>query len=725
MVERRSKSWSALPVMAPVEKRLALVQRRRANDMWKSGKKERSVELLRKTRRAFPNDAQTALSLGTKLFQLGIRQEARAALIDCLELDPGNVKAFEYIRELEAEFPLTGSRRRALLNGIAESYDPSSPDWAAKLFFIAGWETEYQSVRTTIDGILARGSGMDFDIIRFLDMGEEQRRDALSAVLASDGRLPDLAPALLACEVIRGSITSADQILEARGAEGVPADILRLAGRREMRRKRWGNARKYLKAYLTQVESDGWATATLAKIDSMRDRVKRRGKTAVAPSQDFEFSSRVESRDFDLVGGRVRYFLHNSLPFDSAGYATRTHGLLTALNRHGWDAGGVTRFGYPFDKEGFDPTRRVGPDQIDGVLYQRLVNGVTLPVRKTPVQAFVNRYVESAEELVRTDKPAVLHGASNHWNGLAVAELGRRFDIPTVYEVRGLWELTRASREPGYELTRHYRERAAIEAKAANACDRVITITGALAEEMIDRGVPEDKITVVPNGVDTTRFTPLGRDEELGDRLGIRGRTVVGYVGSILDYEGIDDLVDVAERLVATRDDVVFLIVGDGAKFAEISARVEDANLRDSVILTGRVPHDEVAAYYSLIDICPFPRKPLPVCEAVSPLKPFEALAMGKVILGSNVAAIAEIIDDGVTGLLFEKGNKDSLQERLEKLLDESDLRVRVGQAGLEWVRGERDWLQLGARVDALYREMGVVPPTEGRHAGPPLSQGL
>jgi glycosyltransferase involved in cell wall biosynthesis len=486
-----------------------------------------------------------------------------------------------------------------------------------------------------------------------------------------------------------------------------------------------GNAKKYLKAYLSQVEDDGWATATLAKIEAVRNRVSNSAKGAPVVAQDFEFSPRASQREFEPEPGRVRYFLHNSLPFDSAGYATRTHGLLSALNKHGWDAGGVTRFGYPYDKDGFDPTEPVGTDVVDGVDYQRLVTGVTLPVRKTPVQTFVTRYVESAEELIRRDRPSVLHGASNHWNGLAVAELARRYDLPSVYEVRGLWELTRASREPGYEQTRHYRERAAIEAKAANACDRVITITGALADEMISRGVPEDKITVVPNGVDTSRFTPLERDEELADKLGIGGRTVVGYVGSVLDYEGIDDLVDVAERLLKRRDDVVFLIVGDGAKFADIAARVDEAGLGGSVILTGRVPHAEVSSYYSLIDICPFPRKPLPVCEAVSPLKPFEALAMGKAILGSDVAAIAEIIEDGVTGLLFEKGNLESLEQSVEKLLDNTALRESVERAGLEWVRRERDWLQLGGRVDRLYRELGVVPPTTGRTVQPSQTLGV
>jgi hypothetical protein len=203
VVERRPKAWAGLTSESPIEKRLASVQRRRANSKWEAGQKEASLRILRRARSQFPNDSLVALSLGTKLFQLKQTREARQALLACLENDPGNVRAFEFFRELEKEFPLSGSRRRALLDAMAETYDPGAPDWAAKLFFVAGSEKECPSVDAMMSEIRSRGTGMDGAIVRFLTMSEEERATAHRSVMERSAAA-DVAPALLACEVIRG-----------------------------------------------------------------------------------------------------------------------------------------------------------------------------------------------------------------------------------------------------------------------------------------------------------------------------------------------------------------------------------------------------------------------------------------------------------------------------------------------------------------------------------------
>src|SRR5690606_24655548 len=122
------------------------------------------------------------------------------------------------------------------------------------------------------------------------------------------------------------------------------------------------------------------------------------------------------------------------------------------------------------------------------------------------------------------------------------------------------------------------------------------------------------------------------------------------------------------------RSDFHVLLVGDGAELERFSARVKDEGLESVITFTGRVPHEDVERYYSLIDITPFPRLPLPVCEMVSPLKPFEAMAMGKAVLASGVAALAEIVAPGVTGFLHSKGDAESLRRGIERYLDEPEL---------------------------------------------------
>jgi glycosyltransferase involved in cell wall biosynthesis len=178
---------------------------------------------------------------------------------------------------------------------------------------------------------------------------------------------------------------------------------------------------------------------------------------------------------------------------------------------------------------------------------------------------------------------------------------------------------------------------------------------------------------------------------------------VIGYVGSFVDYEGLDDLVRAAAMMQAEGTDFRLLLVGDGTASEQVRDLIAATGLVDRTALPGRVPHEEVEGYYSLIDICPFPRKPLPVCEVVSPLKPFEALAMGKAVVASDVRALAEIVAHERTGLLFPKGNHEHLAASLTRLVQDPLLIKRLGRAGREWVIAERSWTRAGKLVVEVY----------------------
>src|SRR5699024_1994561 len=247
---------------------------------------------------------------------------------------------------------------------------------------------------------------------------------------------------------------------------------------------------------------------------------------------------------------------------------------------------------------------------------------------------------------------------------------------------------------------------ARMEADAAKAATHVFAITEALREEMIRRGVDGEKIQIIPNGVDTSRFTPIPKDEELATQLGVAGKTVIGYVGSVLDYEGIELMLEAAEVLNRTRQDFHVLIVGDGAELDRFKHHVEDVELEHVVTFTGRVPHEDVERYYSLIDITPFPRLPLPVCEMVSPLKPFEAMAMGKAVVASDVAALKEIVTPGLNGYLHVKGNADSLIEQLTLMLDDPEHTQQIGERARKWVVENRDWSLLAHDMCRTYSEL-------------------
>jgi len=398
---------------------------------------------------------------------------------------------------------------------------------------------------------------------------------------------------------------------------------------------------------------------------------------------------------------KVFYLLHNRLPYNSGGYATRTHGLLTNIARQGWDIHGVSRLGYPDDKIADADSKEF--DVVDGIVYHRLKKEGT-GLGKMPMTDYLQAYAEELLAFALEEKPAFIHAASNHMNGLVGNAVARALGIPSVYEVRGLWEITRISREPAWKDTDYFNLMVRLEAQAAKEADVVLTLTEALKEEMVSRGVPEEKIHIVPNGVTVERFLPRARDEILQKRLGLEEKCVIGYIGSVVAYEGLELLVDAVEILSSKElKPFAVLVVGDGAVLEEVQERVVQKELEPYFIFTGRVPHEEVESYYSLVDIAPFPRRAQPVCEMVSPLKPFEAMAMEKAVLSSNVAALAEIVKDGYNGLLFEKESVEDLAEKLALLIEDEVLRTTLGTEAKKWVEKERDWQGIAQKVSQVY----------------------
>lgn len=501
----------------------------------------------------------------------------------------------------------------------------------------------------------------------------------------------------------RGRRTRAIELIRELPDRAVPRWSLRLAIRRDLRSNKLPGARRLLAEYVRLEPGDGWAKAQNAKLN--KSTVPTNYQLA---RQGFPFPRKQKEPVYAPVQDRVFYLLHNSLPYHSAGYSTRTHGLLSGLRGQGWDVQGVTRLGYPYDMPKMAELGKISPvDVVDGVPYHRLSTTPGIE-KKSPITLYVERYAQALEAKARQERPAVLHGASNHWNGLATVATANRLGVPSIYEVRGLWEVTRGSRDFEWAKGGMYRFMARMEADAAANATHVLAITQALKNELISRGVDGEKITVVPNAVDSDRFTPQPRDAGLESELGFQGKTVIGYIGSVLDYEGLGLLIDAADRLRTTRDDFVVMIVGDGAELERFQGEVTSRGLGDIVRFLGRVPHEDVERYYSLVDIAPFPRLPLPVCEMVSPLKPFEALAMGKPIVASDVAALAEIVQPDVTGLLHRKGDVEDLTAKLAELLGRPDLRERLAQNGRAWVQENRQWSHMAARVSEIYAGLGA-----------------
>lgn len=395
----------------------------------------------------------------------------------------------------------------------------------------------------------------------------------------------------------------------------------------------------------------------------------------------------------------IAYVLHNSLPYASGGYATRGHGLATAIAKNGYDVNIITRPGFPLDTRKELTSSDVNDLQnIDGVAYHTI-----LEPRRDQLSTF--EYIQhAAEKLIEKFeiiKPSLVVGASNHLTALPALIAARKLGIPFIYEVRGFWEVTRVSREPEFEHTEWYKLICGFEALTASQADHVFTLTTPMAEELERRGVNKDRITILPNSCNPERFEPVSRNITLSTKLSIPTNVpVIGYIGTFVQYEGLDHLAEACGILKQKGVEFRLLVVGNentaGNDKGPITQKIMDVAVQygfdDWLIMPGRIPHDEVEAYYSLIDIAPFPRKPQPVTEMVSPMKPLEAAAMKKAIVVSSVRALTDMITDGQNGLVFEKGNIEDFAEKLFKLVNDDDLRIKLGKQARRWVEAERTW---------------------------------
>jgi PEP-CTERM/exosortase A-associated glycosyltransferase len=306
--------------------------------------------------------------------------------------------------------------------------------------------------------------------------------------------------------------------------------------------------------------------------------------------------------------------------------------------------------------------------------------------------------------VVRVIEPDILHAHSPALNGLAALQVGRRHGIPLVYEVRAFWEDAAVDHGTSREGGLRYRLTRALETHVLKGADAVTTICEGLRGDIIARGLPEQKVTVIPNSVALDRFPLLeGKDETLLEALGLQGKRVVGFIGSFYAYEGLPLLLEALPLILRQRQDVRLLLVGGGPQEETLRQLTTELGLGDKVVFTGRVSHDEVQRYYSLVDIFVYPRLSMRLTELVTPLKPLEAMAQGRLVVASDVGGHRELIEAGVTGELFPAGDAAGLGMAVLRLLgDEARWPQRLA-AGRDYVERVRNWRASAERYRPVY----------------------
>jgi PEP-CTERM/exosortase A-associated glycosyltransferase len=397
---------------------------------------------------------------------------------------------------------------------------------------------------------------------------------------------------------------------------------------------------------------------------------------------------------------KILHILDHSIPLHS-GYTFRTRAILEQQRALGWQTEHVTS------------AKHLGAEspweEVDGFrFYRTLDNGGILS--QLPVfnqLAIVNTLAKRVDEVIEEVKPDILHAHSPALNGLAALKAGRKHGLPVVYECRAFWEDAAVDHGTSSEGGLRYKISKALESYVFRNANAVTTICEGLRTDIILRGISADKVTVIPNAVDIERFT-FGEpaDEGLRGKLGLTGKVVLGFIGSFYAYEGLPLLLDAMPIMLKQNPDLRLLLVGGGPQEALIKDKAKALNLSEQVIFTGRVPHDEVQAYYNQVDAFVYPRLSMRLTELVTPLKPLEAMAQGRLVIASDVGGHKELIKDRKTGYLFKADDVNALAETVIELLNDKEKWPEMRKAGRAFVETERNWANSVSNYKSLYAKL-------------------
>ncbi len=406
---------------------------------------------------------------------------------------------------------------------------------------------------------------------------------------------------------------------------------------------------------------------------------------------------------------RILHILNLSIPMQ-CGYAFRTQSILEHQRAQGWRTAHVTSAKQEWNGK--------SEEIVDGLPFYRTPKPdgwlARLPVLNQT--AVIRTLAHRLNEVIEVERPDVLHAHSPALTGMAALKAGRKFGLPVVYECRAFWEDAAVDQGTSRENGLRYRMTRALETHVFRQADAVTTICEGLKNDIVSRGIPSEKVTIIPNAIDLEKFrADLVRDEPLARELGLEHAKVLGFIGSFFGYEGLSLLLDALPLVRDEFPEVKVLLVGGGEQDASLRQQIAAAGLADHVIMTGRVPYSEVDRYYSLVDLFVYPRLSMRLTELVTPLKPLEAMAQGRLVVASDIGGHRELIEHGETGWLFKAGDPRHLALAIKEVLASRARWEQIRHNARRYVELHRNWDIGMQRYQRVYQSVIGQPPSVAR----------
>jgi glycosyltransferase involved in cell wall biosynthesis len=380
-------------------------------------------------------------------------------------------------------------------------------------------------------------------------------------------------------------------------------------------------------------------------------------------------------------GAGLLYVAASALPYHTSGYTIRTHEIIRALILAGGRVHSLTRSGYPGDRLDRSCDARSNETKVGEVCYLH----VAKPANNRPVILYGLQAAPVIAAVAARHRVAVIHAASNHVNALPALLAARQLGIPFQYEMRGLWELTRVSRQPDFDGSQTYKQGLQLENLVARHADRLFVISGQLGRYVAEHwGIPAERIALLPNCVDPDRFAVAAPGEVEA--------CSIGYAGSLIGYEGLDTLIEALARLKESGVAVRVRIVGDGEARSSLESLVRRLEVEDCVQFMGRQTPDVAREVIRRCAVVCLPRKPYEVCRVVPPIKLVEALAMGKSVIVPDLPVFREELGENPAGWFFRAGDSADLAKVLGAALGNLDILRALGARAREYAVSQRCW---------------------------------
>ena len=394
---------------------------------------------------------------------------------------------------------------------------------------------------------------------------------------------------------------------------------------------------------------------------------------------------------------KILHVLDHSLPVFS-GYVFRTNYILKEQNKLGWQTAHVTSPKHP---------NPVATEEVhDDKTFYRTFSNFLIKLPAIGEWFLMRKLYHRLCEVIEKEQPNVLQAHSPALNGLAAIWAGKKYNLPVLYEQRGLWEDAAVSHGTTREGSLKYRLSRFLEYYVMSKADAITCICEGLRKDLLTRGIPGEKITIIPNAVDVSIFQPItSNNPNIKTKLGLDGSITIGFIGSFYNYEGLEILLESMPVISKEIPNVKVLLVGGGPEEENLKKMTDLLGIQDQVIFTGHVPHNKIKEYYNLVDIFVYPRKKMRLTNLVTPLKPLEAMAQHKLVAASNIGGHNELIENNTTGVLFKPNDPQDLAHTIVDLLKRQDDWPNIIDAARKYVEEVRNWKNSVSNYKAIFEE--------------------